>query len=257
MKISDKEFIRYSRQILLPNVGEQGQIRFKQSKAIIIGVGGLGTLIAHYLAAAGVGEIELIDGDKVESSNLPRQLLFSEKDIGKNKAAVAFSKLQQQYPSIHVSVRAEMFNENLELLITPQTIIFDCCDNFESRHLVNRFCVLKLVPFVSAAAANFNGQIFAYAPSKSGCYHCLYPERLIEVNQNCRNVGVLGPMVGTMASMQALLGLKVLLGDETVYGKLWMFDGNDLSWQSVFLDPDPNCEICSDTRTQLFKEKVA
>ena len=124
MKMSDKEFIRYSRQILLPNVGEQGQINFKKSQAIVIGIGGLGTLVAHYLAAAGVGEIELVDGDKIESSNLPRQLLFSDKDIGNNKATVAFTKLQQQYPNTHISVRAEMFSDQFQLDITKRTIFF-------------------------------------------------------------------------------------------------------------------------------------
>ncbi|MBM7072722.1 HesA/MoeB/ThiF family protein [Shewanella sp. 202IG2-18] len=256
MNISDKEFMRYSRQILLSNVGEHGQIRIKTSQAIIVGVGGLGTLVAHYLAAAGVGEIVLVDGDKVESSNLPRQLLFSENDIGKNKATVAFIKLQQQYPNIHINVRAEMFTDVLQLDYSKQTVVFDCCDNFESRHLINRFCVKNSLPLISAAAANFSGQLFAYYPSMSGCYNCLYPEQ-IEVNDNCRSVGILGPMVGTLASMQALIGLKVMLGDKQVFGKLWLFDGNTFQWRTALLEQDPSCSVCVNTEQHVIKESVA
>ena len=257
MNISDKEFMRYSRQILLPNVGEEGQVKIKNYRAIVIGIGGLGTLVAHYLAAAGVGEIELVDGDRVESSNLPRQLIFNEQDIGKNKATVAFMKLQQQYPDVHLTVRAEMFTEGLNLAISENTLVFDCCDNFSSRHLINRFCVSNAIPLISAAAANFSGQLLAYHPTSTGCYHCLYPETT-EVSESCRSVGILGPMVGTIASMQALTGLKIMLGDSSVFGKLWMFDGQDFQWRTAILEPDPDCLVCGQTQIdQLLKEKVA
>ncbi len=256
MNINDKDFIRYSRQIMLPDVGEEGQLNLMRYRAVVIGIGGLGTLVAHYLAAAGVGEIELVDGDSVESGNLPRQLIFSEQDIGKNKATVAFMKLQQQYPDVHVSVRGEMFTENLKLKTSSDTLVFDCCDNFSSRHLINRFCVSESIPSVSAAAANFSGQLFAYQPSSSGCYHCLYPETT-QVSESCQSVGILGPMVGTIAAMQALAGLKIMLGDENAFGKLWLFDGRNFQWQTAILKPDPNCPVCGHSGPRLLKEKVA
>ena len=152
------------------------------------------------------------------------------------------------------------------MTLQNEPFFFDCCDNFESRQLVNRFCVQHALPLISAAAANFSGQLFAYYPYKSGCYHCLYPKQT-QINDSCRDVGILGPMVGAIASMQALIGLKVMLGDELVYGKLWLFNGQSFEWRTVFLEPDPSCVVCSTLRekhpevdslgAKLFKEKVA
>ncbi|ACJ29077.1 ThiF protein, putative [Shewanella piezotolerans WP3] len=270
MAVTDKEFLHYSRQILLPEVGEQGQNRFKQSHILIIGVGGLGTLTAQYLAAAGIGKITLVDGDVVELSNLPRQLLFSKEDLGANKAQVAAIKLMRAYEGSEIYCYQNYLNAaNTQELFCSQIskfdLLLDCSDNFEVRQLVNQQAIEQGITLVSASAAHFQGQLLSINQQispESGCYHCLYPSDM-SVSQTCQTIGVLGPMVGTLASMQALMSLNLLLDvdvlkpslDETtaktkingnqLLGKLFRFDGGKFTWRQASLLRDPNCSVCS------------
>ena len=275
--ISDKDFLRYSRQILLPEVGEIGQQRLAQCHVIIVGIGGLGTLAAQYLAAAGVGQLTLIDADKIELSNLPRQLLFNETDIGRFKAEIAAHKLTQAYPDCRVSAINEAFSPATLVKLVPRShvnratktgvmnrsscslLVLDCTDNFESRQRINRTCIELDFPLVISAVAHFSGQLLMVDQRlipNGGCYQCLYPSDTI-VSQRCATVGVLGPMVGIMASMQSLLALRYLLLNDTglsgpdvtddvanLVGTLWRIDGKSLACSSAILPRNSECGVC-------------
>ncbi|MCG9731801.1 HesA/MoeB/ThiF family protein [Shewanella sp. Isolate13] len=251
MSLSDSDFIRYSRQVLLSEVGESGQLVFANSHVVIIGVGGLGNLAAQQLAAAGVGKLTLVDGDRVELSNLPRQLLFDDADLGHNKAEVAERKLSQAYPQTQVDgVGQFLTDDNIGLVLGDDgkhyDLLLDCSDNFATRQRVNRFAIENQLPLVSASAAHFNGQLLTidqcHNPN-TGCYHCLFPADM-SVSQSCQTVGILGPMVGTLASMQALMALQQLLGDKQAVGKLFRFDGKRFSWRELNLPRNQACSVC-------------
>ncbi|WP_299496790.1 HesA/MoeB/ThiF family protein [uncultured Shewanella sp.] len=266
--LSAKDFIRYSRQVLLPEVGEAGQCQLQHSHVIIVGVGGLGHLAAQYLAAAGVGRLTLIDGDKVEVSNLPRQLLFSDSDLGQYKARCAQVKLQRAYVDCDIeAIECYLDEEAVDLPsirsgLANADLVLDCTDNFTTRHLVNRLCVQSQTPLISASAAHFQGQLLQVdivrSPS-AGCYHCLFPSEM-QVSQTCSTVGVLGPMVGVMASMQTLLAVNTLLGIEPSLersfqlrsspepeslSQLWRLNGKTLDWQVAKRQRDPHCPVCA------------
>ncbi|PKH55906.1 thiamine biosynthesis protein ThiF [Shewanella sp. Choline-02u-19] len=268
MALSDQAFMQYSRQILLPEVGERGQSIFSQSHVLIVGVGGLGNLAAQYLAAAGIGQITLIDGDIIERSNLPRQLLFTVEDLGGNKAHVAAKKLMRTYSDCHFNSfqRYLTADNGVELFNANQPkfdLVLDCSDNFSVRQVVNQLAVEHKVTLVSASAANFQGQLLSVNQQQcpdTGCYHCLYPSDM-SVSQSCQTVGVLGPMVGTLASMQALMSLNLLLShnakadhqiDELktqvdsnqLLGQLYRFDGAKFTWRQAKLARDPDCTVC-------------
>ncbi|GIU35298.1 HesA/MoeB/ThiF family protein [Shewanella schlegeliana] len=267
MALSDSDFIRYSRQVLLPEVGETGQLAFIDSHVVIIGVGGLGNLAAQQLAAAGVGKITLVDGDCIALSNLPRQLLFSDADLGYNKVDVARRKLSLAYPQTQVDAVGEFLTDDNMGAVLGETsksydLLLDCSDNFDTRQRINRFAIKSELPLVSASAAHFNGQLLnidqRYNPN-TGCYHCLFPAEM-SVSQSCQTVGILGPMVGTLASMQALMALQQLLGDKQTVGKLFRFDGKRFSWRELNLPRNQACGVCGageGDRAPVLREKLA
>lgn len=247
MPLSDEEFIRYSRQILLPEVGELGQSALKRANVLVVGVGGLGQLVAQYLAAAGVGCLTLVDDDRVEVSNLPRQLLFDDQDIGEYKSLCARKKLMKRYPDCEIhGITRRISLANAGDIIIQADIVLDCSNNLATRHSVNQICVQLTTPLVTASVAHFSGFVFMVdleqAPA-AGCYHCLFPPETL-VAQNCTTAGVLGPMVGTMASMQTLMAINRLLGVGHPCGKLLRFDGLTFSWHGATLSRDPQCSVC-------------
>ncbi|MEI6860073.1 MAG: HesA/MoeB/ThiF family protein [Shewanella sp.] len=257
MPLSNADFLRYSRQILLPQVGEVGQLELFKSHVAIVGVGGLGHLVAQYLAAAGIGNLTLIDDDKVELSNLPRQLLFSDKDIGEYKSKTAAHKLSNAYSGCSLqAITDKLVEHNSQNLLAHMDIVFDCTDDFSTRQLINLTCFQVKVPLITASVANFNGQLFMVdmksAPD-SGCYACLFPEDSL-VSQTCKSVGVLGPMVGVMASMQTLLGMNLLMGIPVPSGKLLRFDGLAMQWCEARLSRDLECNVCGGRVEQLRSE---
>jgi len=245
--MNDVDFIRYSRQILLDEVGESGQDLLLTRHVIVIGVGGLGSLVSQQLAAAGVGQLTLVDHDRVELSNLPRQLLFNDCDIGKYKAITARDKLVLAYSECNIVSVTEKFTQyNGASIVKMADIVIDCSDNFISRQRVNQYCIDAQRPLVTASVAHFHGQIFTIdlkSAPESGCYHCLFPNDS-HVTETCRNLGVLGPMVGVMASMQALIAINHLLGIGQCTGKLMRFDGLTLKWREASLSRDPHCDVC-------------
>ena len=238
---------RYSRQIKLPQIGKKGQQTIIDSTALIIGMGGLGSPSAMYLAAAGIGTLIISDFDVVEESNLQRQIIHQTKNVGDLKAHSARQTILDINPDCQVEmIDRELENEELEQFIKKADIVLDCSDNFPTRFAVNRYCVKTRTPLVSAAAIRLEGQILSFIPDVGGpCYQCLYSGEY-ENAQTCEMEGVLGPVVGVMGTLQALQALLILTGHtEEISGKLLLFDGLNMQWQQVQIPKNPKCPVCS------------
>lgn len=246
--LTDQQTLRYSRHLLLEQVGEQGQIALTNAKVLIIGVGGLGSPAALYLAAAGVGELHLADGDTVELSNLQRQILFAEMDEGEAKVDAAVRRLSELNSEIELQLHPDYISaETIHELVTDMDVVLDCTDNFKIRHLINQACQQAKVPLVSGAAIRFEGQlcVFDFQQHDGPCYNCLYPQGGQEPQMNCANSGVVGPVLGVIASLQALSAIKLIIGLPVSHGQLQLFDGLSGSWQQLNLPKRPGCNICS------------
>ena len=246
--MNDTQLLRYSRQIMLPQVDIEGQEQLLAARALIIGAGGLGSPVAMYLAAAGVGHLVISDHDSVELSNLQRQLLHHDRDIGRNKADSARDTINTINPDIRVSAIANTLQgETLDEEVRQADVVLDCSDNFDTRFTINRACVAQRTPLVSGAAIRMEGQVavFDSRQENSPCYHCLYREGE-EQDQTCSANGVLSPIVGIIGSLQALEALKVILCvGETLAGRLVIFDGYTHEWRTLTLKQDPDCVVCS------------
>ena len=246
--MNDAQLLRYSRQIMLPQVDIDGQERLLAARALIIGAGGLGSPAAMYLAAAGVGHIAIADPDSVELSNLQRQLLHHDRDIGRNKVDSAEDTLKLINPDVQVStIATALQDEALGEEARQADVVLDCSDNFATRFAVNRACVKHRTPLVSGAAIRMQGQLAVFDSSRenSPCYHCLYKEDE-ETDQTCTGNGVLSPLVGIIGSLQALEAIKVIVSmGETLAGRLVIFDGFTHEWRTLTLKQDPDCTVCS------------
>ena len=248
MTFSDAQVERYSRHIILSDVGGDGQQKLLSSRVLIIGAGGLGSPIALYLAAAGVGHIVIADFDQVELSNLQRQIIHQTKDIGDDKVNSAKNKLIDLNPEIKVTIANELIHtENLSDLIKGVDIVLDGTDNFESRFEINKVCVDNKKPLISAAVVRFEGQVSVFKGHEKNlpCYQCLYSIEG-EENESCIDNGVLAPVAGLIGTIQALQAIKVILnlGDQ-LSGSLLLVDALDLSFRKVKIGKDPKCPICN------------
>ena len=245
--MDDKQLLRYSRQIMLPQVDVAGQETLLASRALIIGAGGLGSPAAMYLAAAGVGHIAIADPDTVEISNLQRQLLHSGNDLGRAKALSAQDTLEAINPDVQVTaIEARLSGEPLAAQVQQADIVLDCSDNFDTRFAVNTACVRHRTPLVSGAAVRMEGQLSVFLPgsAESPCYACLYRQGENE-DQTCSENGVLSPVVGVIGSLQALEAIKVLLSlGDSPCGKLVLFDGLTHEWRTLGLKRDLDCPVC-------------
>lgn len=245
--LSDQQLLRYSRQIMLPEVDYQGQQRLADSCVLVIGAGGLGSPVAMYLAAAGVGQLIIVDDDQVELSNLQRQLLHSDASIGVNKALSAQARLQQINPHCQVSVQQHRLAESELTALLQQGVaaIVDCSDNFETRYLLNQLSRQQGIPLISGAAIGWQGQVAVFnQTAEAPCYRCLYPEGEQQALK-CAEAGVIAPLVGIIGSVQALETLKVLVGcGETLSGALLVLDGLSMQWRRLKLSRDPHCPDC-------------
>jgi len=245
--MNDHELLRYSKQIMLPQIDIEGQQKINDSKMLIIGMGGLGSPTALYLAASGVGHIVIADFDQVELSNLQRQIIHSTSDIGDDKVNSAKAKLLELNPNITVTVANEiMHSDNLASLIKDVDIVLDGTDNFESRFEINKACVECHKPLISAAVIRFEGQISVFKGYEvdQPCYQCLYSEQG-DGRESCVENGVLAPIAGLVGTIQALQAIKVLLGlGEQLCGELLLIDGLDLSFRKVKIIKEPECPIC-------------
>lgn len=239
------EWLRYTRHIQLPQIGAKGQIALKQSHIVIVGAGGLGSPVSLYLAAAGVGEITLIDFDHVDLSNLQRQILFSESDRGKNKAEVGAKRLRALNHHIKINPVAEQLcEENSEHLFAHADLILDCTDNFSTRYIINRACLALKKPWISAGIRQFSAQISHFTP-ETACFQCLHPQSPSSVD-DCNSAGVLGVLPGITGTLQANEAIKTLCGlHSSLAGKALIFDTLALSFQHIQLTKNPNCPACS------------
>ena len=245
--MDDNQLLRYSRQIMLPQVDVAGQETLLASRALIIGAGGLGSPVAMYLAAAGVGHLAIADPDAIDISNLQRQLLHSSNDLGRAKPASAQDTLHAINPDVRVTpIEARLAGDPLAAEVQQADIVLDCSDNFDTRFEVNAACVRHRAPLVSGAAVRMEGQLTVFLPGStdSPCYACLYRQGEYE-EQTCSENGVLSPIVGVIGSMQALEAIKVLLSlGESLCGRLVLFDGMTHEWRTLNLKRDPDCPVC-------------
>jgi adenylyltransferase/sulfurtransferase len=246
--MDDNQLLRYSRHILLAQVGIEGQEKLLGAHALIIGAGGLGSPIALYLAASGVGRITICDGDNVDLTNLQRQIAHFTHSLGTNKALSAQRTLAAINPEINVTaIPQRVEGAELDYLISQADIVLDASDNFATRHAVNRACVAHGKPLVSGAAIRFDGQVavFDLRRPDSPCYHCLFPEAGGEEGERCAVMGVFAPLVGIIGSMQAAEALKILSGaGQSLNGRLLLLDGLQMEWRSIRLKKDPACPVC-------------
>lgn len=253
MELTEEQVYRYSRNILLPEIGGVGQEKLLRSKVFCLGLGGLGSPIALYLAAAGVGTIGVADSDHVEISNLQRQVLHFTSDIGKLKAHSAREKLEQLNPDIHVIAYDEMITKhNIRDIIKNYDIVIDGSDNFPTRYLMNDACYFEKKTLVSGAILGFEGQVSVFKPHTAGpCYRCLYPEiPPAGLIPSCQEAGILGAVAGIIGSIQSLEALKEMLqiGDPLV-GRLFIFNALKTHVTEVKVQKDPACPICGDNPT--------
>ncbi len=239
---------RYNRHILLPQIGAAGQQRLLAARVFIVGAGGLGSPLCMYLASSGIGHLVISDFDHVELSNLQRQILHGEADIGRDKVASARDTLQQLNPDILVTTRNwALDDEELAEEISVADVVVDATDNFETRFTLNRLCVQEQTPLVSAAAVRFEGQVSVFDSRRadSPCYRCLYSDES-DAGEACSKVGVLAPLLGILGSIQAVETIKLILDTgESLCGRVLVLDALTLEWRSLRLRKDPDCPVCA------------
>ncbi|HAB6744142.1 TPA_asm: HesA/MoeB/ThiF family protein [Salmonella enterica subsp. enterica serovar Typhimurium] len=243
--MNDHDFMRYSRQILLGDIAIEGQQKLLNSHVLIVGLGGLGSPAALYLAGAGIGKLTLVDDDDVHLSNLQRQILFTTDDIAHPKAQAAKLRLAQLNPGSKLIVlQQRLTGDVLKNAVAHADVVLDCTDNMATRQEINAACVALNTPLISASAVGFGGQLMVLTPPwEQGCYRCLWPDD-VEPERNCRTAGIVGPVVGVMGTLQALEAIKLLSGIETPSGELRLFDGKTSQWRSLALRYASGCPVC-------------
>lgn len=246
--MNDGQLLRYSRHILLPQIGIEGQEKLLNSHVLIVGAGGLGSPAALYLASAGVGKLTICDGDSVDLTNLQRQIIHTSARIGANKAVSAGQTVAGINPDVTViPVEMRVSEQELANLAADADVVLDASDNFATRHAVNRVCAKLKKPLVSGAAVRFDGQVavFDLRRADSSCYHCLFPEHAEQEDERCATLGVFAPLVGIIGSVQAAEALKLLTGaGVSLTGRLLLLDGLNMEWRSIRLTRDPACPVC-------------
>lgn len=251
--MTDDQLLRYSRHILLNEIGVEGQEKILSSHALIIGAGGLGSPVALYLGTAGVGQITIVDNDVVDMTNLQRQIAHNQARVGMNKAQSAHESIAAINPGVRVNCVVERADSALlDTLVAQADVVLDCCDNFATRHAVNAACVKHHKPLVSGAAIRFDGQISVFdmresnAIRTSPCYACIFPPDASLEETRCATMGVFAPLVGIIGSMQAAEALKMLSGaGSSLAGRLQMLDGRSMEWNEVRVSRNKSCTVCA------------
>jgi molybdopterin/thiamine biosynthesis adenylyltransferase len=246
--MDDQDLLRYSRHLLLEEIGVEGQERIRASRALVIGAGGLGSPVALYLGSAGVGHITLVDHDVVDLTNLQRQIAHTQAWLGQPKVASAASAIHERNPSVTVHALAQRADEALlQEQVAQADVVLDCCDNFATRHAINRACVRLRKPLVSGAAIRFDGQLAVFDPRQPHCpcYACVFPPDEVFEEARCATMGVFAPLVGLVGSMQAAQALKLLCGADCTLGQLLMVDARSLTFTPVQLARRADCPVCA------------
>ena len=246
--MDDAQLLRYSRHILLPELGLEAQEKFAAANALVIGAGGLGAPVAQFLVAAGVGTLTLCDPDTVDLTNLQRQILYSTPDVGTAKVTAAKARLAAINPHVHIdALEARVGPPELASLVARADVVLDCSDNFATRHAVNRACVAAGVPLVSGAAIRFDGQVAVFDTRNpdSPCYHCLFGEGEELEATRCAVMGVFAPVVGIIGATQAAEALKLIAAvGQALAGRLLLLDALTMTWREVRVPRDPQCPVC-------------
>jgi molybdopterin-synthase adenylyltransferase len=255
--MNDEQLLRYSRQMMLPEIDAAGQQRLAEARVLVIGLGGLGSPAAIYLAAAGVGHLVLVDDDDVDLSNLQRQILYRTADIGRPKIEAAHEHLRALNPDIRIDVVGErLTEESLGDEFARADLVLDCCDNFQTRFAINAASVTRRIPLVSAAAIRFEAQITVFDPRRddSPCYRCLYGDAA-DLDETCTANGVIAPLLGIVGSVQAMEAMKLLMHiGQPLVGRLLLLDAMIMQWHSAVLPKDPNCPVCNHARTAVANQ---
>ncbi|CAL4318065.1 ThiF family adenylyltransferase [Buchnera aphidicola] len=244
--LNDNDLLRYSRHLLLKEVGIEGQEKIQRSKVLIIGLGGLGSIVAMYLLSSGINTLFISDGDILELSDLQRQIIYDSDQLGKLKSKLAKKRLIKMNPNCKVTAISKYLNEkNIYSFIKKVDIVLDCTDNLKTRRIINKFCVKGNKPLLIASAIGFKGQLIVIKPPwKFGCYSCLWPENIKE-NNNCESLGIFSPITGIIGLFQVLETLKLILNKKSsINGKIQLFNGLDLSINQINLKKDIFCSIC-------------
>jgi molybdopterin/thiamine biosynthesis adenylyltransferase len=246
--MNDDQLLRYSRHILLDELGVSGQEKIINSRVLIIGAGGLGSAAALFLGSSGVGQITICDDDRVDLTNLQRQIIHNTESIGERKVDSAKKTLNLINPEVTVdTIESRVSGDHLEELVDQASVVLDCSDNFETRHDVNKACVKSKTPLVSGASIKFDGQlvVFDSRQPNSPCYQCLFPEEKNLEETRCAVMGVFSPLVGIIGTAQAAEALKLISGTgQQSWGKLFLFDALSFEWRSIKLNKDPACPVC-------------
>jgi len=247
--MNDQQLLRYSRQIMLPQVDIEGQQKLLDAKVLIIGAGGLGSPASLYLAAAGLGQITIYDDDEVDLSNLQRQITHYTDDIGTDKVISTQQTLKKVNPDVKViAVKKKLEGKRLKQEVKNADLVLDCSDNFSTRFDINSACVEHKTPLVSGAAIRFEGQVtvFTTGVNNSPCYNCLYADTCEEM-QNCATNGVISPITGIIGSIQAMEAIKLIMGiGEALTGRLLLLDGLTMQWNEMKLRRNKKCPTCSE-----------
>lgn len=245
--MQDEELLRYSRQIMLPEVDITGQEKLRQARVLLIGLGGLGSPVAMYLAAAGIGHLVLVDHDRVDLSNLQRQIIHATPDLDKFKVKSAQETLQAINPLVRVTAMTNALEgDTLRQQVRRADVVVDASDNLPTRFAINEACVQMGKPLVSGAAIRMEGQVMVYQPNQpdAPCYRCLY-SGAEEITESCSETGVLAPLVGIIGSIQAMETIKLIVATgEALVGRLLLLDARDMEWQCINLNRNPRCPTC-------------
>jgi molybdopterin-synthase adenylyltransferase len=246
--MNDNQLLRYSRHILLQQISYEGQDKLVHSHALVVGAGGLGSPVALYLAASGVGTLTICDFDVVDLTNLQRQIIHTTPSVGINKAVSAQQSIYEINPEVVVkTIQQKSTEDDFAALVAQADVVIDCSDNFATRYTLNRLCVKLKKPLVSGAALGFEGQITVYdmRSDTSPCYHCLFPDNGEDTDLRCATNGVFAPLVGMIGTTQAAEALKLLMGiGESLQGRLLLLDALAMEWRTIKLSKDPACIVC-------------